>query len=171
MRFINIKTLFLFGSCIILYLPLQAQESRTRIVITAGDSVYKWNAYTPDGGIRTFSIEKGTVIDIDNESHSILRMHSVCGRGDCANGADIRYYPNGLMESKGKYGYTTNVDSLKEKSRDGYLDYVGKDGYWYYWNEQGFLIRREKWVKGKLIETVHYKTTPLSAIKNNKTKH
>lgn len=147
-----------------------AQQPTTRIIITSNDSVYKWVANAPSGNIRELSVEKGTVIDFDNGSHSIVQTQSMCGRGNCGNGVEMYYHPNGMMASKGAYGYTTNIDSLKEASSDGFLDYIDKDGYWYYWNEQGFLTKREKWVKGKLTETIHYKTTRLNAVKNNKTK-
>ncbi|HTB52053.1 MAG TPA: hypothetical protein VK718_04690 [Ferruginibacter sp.] len=137
-----------------------SQNKNIRIIVTANDSVFVWNGIlkNPDG-INEFSIEKATILDFDNDKHFVYNSQSVCGRGQCENGIEINYYANGMMESKGSYGFTTNIDSLKYQGSDGILDNIDKVGYWYFWNEKGFLIRREKWKLGKLIEVINYKTS------------
>lgn len=134
-------------------------QSNVRIVVTSSDSVYKWEAVSSDGtGIKELSVSKGVIIDYNNKSYAIAGVFSMCGRGNCGDGVEINYFANGMMKSKGQYGYTTGVDSLKDTGRDGYLDYIGKTGWWYYWNEQGFLIRKEKWVKNKRMQVINYIT-------------
>jgi hypothetical protein len=64
-----------------------------------------------------------------------------------------------MIEHQGQYGYTTDIDSLKNKSRDGYLDYIDKVGWWFYYNDKGFLTRKEHWNKGKLVGTIYYQTS------------
>lgn len=157
--------------CFIFSNSLQAQHENIRIVITPNDSVYKWIAESPDGTtIREFSATKAILLDFDNDSHRILAVQSVCGRGNCPGGIELNFYANGMMESKGQYGYTTDVDSLKDINLDGFLTYVDKVGDWYYWNDKGFLMRKEKWVKGKLVATTRFTTRVLANKKTRRKK-
>ena len=127
-----------------------------RIIVTPNDSVYKWDNMEDEfGGGREFSIDEGTVIMFDNKEKKFRAVHATSGRGDFV-GLEMYFHPNGLVESQGYNNYTTEIDSLKSMGRDGYLDYIGKDGWWYYWNDKGFLIRKENWRKGKLIQTVRF---------------
>jgi len=154
------KIIALLAFCLY-YHAIQAQNKSYRIVITPDDSVYKWRAETPDG-IREFSIKKGTVIYFNNEEKTIQLVTSICGRGACGDGVEISYYPNGMMERLGHYGYLTNKDSLKDTSHDGFMDYVGKDGLWFFWTEKGFLLKKEKWSKGRLLQTTFFSTKTFS---------
>ena len=135
---------------------LFAQQTM-RIVVTPTDSVYKWDNGESSGSIRTFSIQEGTVIYLDKESRRVSKILPIAGRGSNV-GLETWFYPNGMIERQGHNGYTTTVDSLKQASSDGHLNNVDKVGWWYYWNESGFLVRKERWNRGKLEETIFFQT-------------
>jgi len=143
-------------------------QQTMRIVVTPNDSVYKWDNGQSSGSIRTFSIQEGTVIYLDNESKQVSKIIPIAGRGSNV-GLESWFYPNGMIERQGHNGYTTTVDSLKQTSNHGYLEYVDKVGWWYYWNENGFLLRKEKWDRGKHVGTIFFQTIskPKSTTKQN----
>ncbi len=149
--------------CLFFIINIVFSQSRNiRIVITPNDSIFVWHGDTPEGGNREFSIEKAILLDFDNEKHYVYGVQSVCGRGECPDGIEVNYHANGMMESKGGYGFTTDIDSLKYEGSDGFFFNIGKVGDWYYWNDKGFLIRKEKWVKGKLVATTRFTTSVLA---------
>ena len=138
-----------------------SQDKAVRIVVPLNDSVYVWKG-NPVHELWGFNTpDSSIVLDFDDDDRTINQIHTMCGRGNCPGGIEMNFYNNGIMESKGQYGFTTDVDSLKYEGGDGFLTYVDKVGDWYYWNDKGFLIRKEKWVKGKLAAITRFSTIAL----------
>jgi hypothetical protein len=143
-----------------------SQVKAIRVVIPPNDSVYVWNGNSIHESWGFYSPDNAVVVDFNDSDRTISGVHSMCGRSPCPNGFEINFYNNGMIESRGQYGFSTEVDSLKYVGGDGIMDYVGKNGWWFYWNEKGFLLKKESWVKGKLTATIYYTT----AVMNKKKK-
>jgi hypothetical protein len=160
--------ILLLACFIIFSIASKAQSKTYRIVITPNDSVYLWKGNTGDELFGFSTVDNAIVMNFSDSDRTISEIHSMCGRGDCPDGISISFHNNGVIASKGTYGFTTDIDSLKYAGGDGFYDNIEKDGYWYYWNDKGFLIKKQKWSKGKLINTIYYKTTVIPIRKKKK---
>ena len=80
---------------------------------------------------------EGLQLLIDDSSKNIIAEFHI--RNCRLNGTYRRFYDNHMIMEMGNY-----VDS-------------GKEGDFYYWEENGFLQRKEIWRKNKLIKVAKYK--------------
>lgn len=82
----------------------------------------------------------------------------------------LHYYENGKLKEKGSYWIYQHGDTMifNKSKVDTVIDSYGnmiavsngrdlKDGEWIYYSEKGVMIRKEKYVHGKLMETLNYK--------------
>lgn len=78
----------------------------------------------------------------------------------------IYYHPNGLKKAQGRYYFNSIIE--KKDKFESPNKYVGntpiyynwktdvKDGVWRYWDEEGKLIKKENYSKGKLLKVKKY---------------
>jgi antitoxin component YwqK of YwqJK toxin-antitoxin module len=92
----------------------------------------------PEKGIITdYNIANGLELTLLKEPLLITLIAEKKNKLLEGNYLDI-YFPSGLPREKGRY-----------KNNE-------KDSEWYYWNEEGKLIKRETWDKGKLVKQTTY---------------
>lgn len=85
-------------------------------------------------------------------------------------GEHVQYYEDGKLKEKGSYWINQHGDTMifNKLKVDTVSDEHGnmivvanskdlKDGEWVYYSEKGIMIRKEKYVHGKLMETFNYK--------------
>jgi antitoxin component YwqK of YwqJK toxin-antitoxin module len=82
----------------------------------------------------------------------------------CPTGTWYDFYENGLLENKGDYivyklkdGETIFNTKFKNIGCSGNCEYLGlKNGIWQYYDDKGNLIKEEKYVENKIVETKKY---------------
>ena len=88
-------------------------------------------------------IDTGININVTSPNNKLFYWNEI--KGNVLNGVHILFYIN---------------SSVIEES--GYYLEGEKDGYWRYWNNDGRLIKKEFWSKGKLRSKVLFKEKKVS---------
>ena len=124
-----------------------------------------------------FGLNKGSIVyeyisrvgEIDGQFYSYFQTGELkewkTFDSGCKEGPSCKYYSNGVLQECGSYVCITKdttlfesdtiIDSLTGEliiSNSSFDYYSIKDGEWWYYSSVGKLIKKEKWINGKISE-------------------
>lgn len=129
------KTGFLFALLSLYQIKSFSQVETLKDVIVKNDTTYEANNIQKNATFSHPYIDTGMIIKAFQNPYRIALVSEK--KDNISSGIYLSFY------------LVSNMPKIR-----GWYTKGEKDADWYYWDEQGNLLRKEIWEKGKLITTI-----------------